>query len=113
MAKAHGFNLHTEPASREVSIQETAILAWPLWILKRRLTEYRYIGVDNGLIQVIQSMYNDPKPAVKFKGGSTWFLGKTPQGGSLPYYHWVRRPMSSLSFVKKSEAVVYLENGLS
>ena len=34
----------------------------------------RYMGVDNGLIQVIQSMYNDPKIAVKFKGGSTRFF---------------------------------------
>ena len=57
----------------------------PLWIMKRRLAFDRvprevvwwalgYIGIDNGLIQVIQSMYNDPETTVKFKEGSTRFF---------------------------------------
>ena len=32
------------------------------------------MGVDSGLIQVIQYVYNDPRTAVKFKGGSTRFF---------------------------------------
>ena len=38
------------------------------------------MGVDNGLIQVIQSMYTDPKTFVKFKGGSTWFFFEVKVG---------------------------------
>ena len=73
----------------------------------------RYMGVDNGLIQVIQSMYNDPETTVKFKGGSTRFLGKTPCG-VLPLCDDRRTPASSLlSLFVQSEAVVYLENGLT
>ena len=34
----------------------------------------RYMGVDNGLVQMIQSMYNDPKSATKFKEGSAQFF---------------------------------------
>ena len=43
----------------------------------------------------------------------TAFLGKTPLG-VLPYCHRVRQPTSlSLSSCRQSEAVVYLENGLT
>ena len=34
----------------------------------------RYMGVDNGLTQVIKSMYNDPKTSVKFKVGARRFF---------------------------------------
>ena len=43
---------------------------------------------------------------------SCLFLGKTQLRGVLPYSRRVRRPASSLSFIQ-SEAVVYLENGLT
>ena len=40
-------------------------------------------------------------------------LGKTPpSGGVLPHYHMIHRP-ASLSLFVHSEAVVYLENGLT